>query len=132
MQEAELERLEAIVRKTDANVLVALRDAIDDPGGIYAPEAFTALGLNEEVVKAFDKTHLADPEIPGAGIQNPDGKQIEQLRGVYGVTLLAFICNALGIRYNGPQHHQIRGDIRIRWWNFYRSKLADHLGIKET
>ncbi len=103
---------------------------IDDPGGIWVPEKFIALGLNEEVVNAFNKTHLTEPDLPDTRIHNPEGKEIEQLKGVYGLNLLSFICNAVGIQYDGPELHKIRTDPRIRLWSFYRRKLAEHFGVE--
>src|SRR5579862_1914037 len=89
-------RLEQVVREMDPQVILKFA-APCDGHSIWVPDALVRLGLNPELVRAFDRLHMASATNPKWGFEGPSGAQVEACKGVYGLELLDFICEAFGI-----------------------------------
>jgi hypothetical protein len=114
MTHTKYHQLVELVRRTPKEAILQAVD-IADGHSVYAPKAFTDVGLPAEVVAAFNVPHASDGSPKGTLFV--DGKAVEQLTGVYGLRLLEFLAEALGVEYRrclgrGFQAASIREAIR--------------------
>jgi hypothetical protein len=96
MNRNETERIIALVGQCDAGAILRAA-SICDGHTIFKPEAFTEAGLPAEVVTHMTTTYRSDGTPKGT--ISVHGKPVKELSGVYGLDLLRFLADALGVKY---------------------------------
>ena len=79
-----------------ASVVLAAAD-ICDGHTIFNPEAFSEVGVPQELVDRCTDTYESDFSNPKYTISNPDGKPVNHTRGVYGLDMLESMIRDFGI-----------------------------------
>ncbi|CAN5621281.1 hypothetical protein BH10PLA1_BH10PLA1_17180 [soil metagenome] len=96
MTQTQYQNLVGQVRGSDKEVL--LRAAgLCDGHSIVDPKAFIEAGLPATVVDHVTRTHKSDGSPKGTIFVS--GQPVPELRGVYGLDLLRFLADALGVQY---------------------------------
>jgi len=88
--------LVAVVRALPRETVLATANRCDGHT-IFKPQAFLDAGLPSEIVDHFTRRHNSDG-LPKTTIYVA-GQPVEELTGVYGLHLLRFLANALGVEY---------------------------------
>ena len=82
----------------DPKIVLAAAD-ICDGHTIFEPQAFLDVGVPQELVDRCTTTHESDFSNPKYTISGPDGKPVEQLRGIYGLDALASMVRDFDLKY---------------------------------
>jgi hypothetical protein len=85
---------------------------------IFKPEAFIDAGLPREVVDHLTRNHGSDGSPKGTIFVR--GEPVKELSGVYGLDMLRFLANALGVEYRnamgrGFEAQNIQSALRQRF-----------------
>jgi hypothetical protein len=64
---------------------------------IFEPQAFLDVGVPQELVDRCTDTHESDFSNPKYTISGPDGKPVNQMRGIYGLDALSSMIRDFGI-----------------------------------
>lgn len=70
-----------------ASVVLAAADVCDGHS-IFMPEAFLEVGVPQELVDRCTQVYESNPSDYKQSIFGPDGKLVNQMRGVYGLNML--------------------------------------------
>jgi hypothetical protein len=100
-----------------------LRKCVDlcDGHTILDPQAFVNAGLPPELVAAHSVTHVSDPHDPKQQItSHKTGRQVEQMKGIYGLDFLFAVAGALKVQYaskfgRGSQARSIQEALYKHW-----------------
>ena len=68
---------------------------------IFEPNVLINLGVPEHVSDHYVKTFKSNPNDPKWIIYNADGEPVNQMQGVYGLTVLEDIAAAFGVKGRG-------------------------------
>jgi hypothetical protein len=113
-----------LIIQTPPEVLLKVADLCDG-WGIFKPQTFIDMGLDPAIVSTYTCMHLSDADDPKQQITNKaTGKQVEAMKGVYGLDLLRAIAKAFEIEdapYSG----------RGKQARFYQEELKKKLGDLE-
>ena len=90
-------QLVQMIRDTPGAVILKAV-AICDGHSIFGPQAFVDAGLPEPVVRYFTSNHRSDPA-SHKGTIFVGGRAVDHVTGVYGLSLLEFVAEALGVDY---------------------------------
>ena len=90
------QRAAELVRTLPADVVLKAA-GLCNGHDILDPQAFLDAGLPLDVIRRVTTTHKSDGTHKGSIYV--DGKQVDQLSGVYGLDMLEFIAGALGLKY---------------------------------
>ena len=91
-----LRRAVAAVRELSTDVVLKAANLCDGHT-ILDPQAFSEVGVPEVIVKHLTQTHHSDGTHKGS--LSVEGKQVEQVEGVYGLRMLEFLASALNVEY---------------------------------
>lgn len=78
------------------NVVLAAAE-ICDGHTIFEPEAFLELGVPQELVDRCTNVYESDFSNPKYTISGPDGKPVNQMRGIYGLDALSSMIRDFNI-----------------------------------
>lgn len=79
-----------------ASVVLAAADLCDGHT-IFEPKAFLDVGVPQELVDRCTNTYESDFSNPKYTISGPDGKAVNQMRGIYGLDALSSMIRDFGI-----------------------------------
>ena len=96
MKQKDYQKLIEQVRALPAETILAAADQCDGHT-IFKPQAFIDVGLPQSVVDHCTTTHSSDGSPKGTIFV--EGHPVKELSGVYGLDLLRFLANALGVDY---------------------------------
>lgn len=103
-----------------ASVVLAAAD-ICDGHTIFKPEAFLEVGVPQELVDRCTNIYESDFSNPKYTISGPDGKPVNQMRGVYGLDALSSMIRDFGL----PAEVKFgRGSQAYVWRDALRAHLA--------
>jgi hypothetical protein len=88
--------INSLIRGLDADVILRVAGMCDGHG-ILDPQALIEAGLPEPVVRQHTRTLRSDGTLKGSLFVN--GRAVQRLRGVYGLTLLMSLADTLDVAY---------------------------------
>lgn len=87
-----------MVKSIPRDVIKKVADYVDGDGWtIFAPEAFTKLGMTEEQIAPFIEVEKSDTSHPKSTIFDHEGNVMKECEGVYGLDLVQRIGRLLGL-----------------------------------
>ena len=96
MKQKDYKKLIEQVRSLPGETILAAASRCDGHT-IFKPEAFLDAGLPKEVVDHLTHTHGSDGSPKGTIFVK--GEPVKELAGVYGLDMLRFLADALGVEY---------------------------------
>ena len=79
-----------------ASVVLAAADLCDGHT-IFDPQAFVEIGVPQELIERCTNVYESDFSNPKHTISGPDGKPVNQMRGIYGLDALDSMIRDFGI-----------------------------------
>lgn len=89
-------RIEELKKLSHATLLAIASVSEGDGHSIFGPQAYLDAGMPKELVEAFGEKHTSDGSVKGTIFV--DGKAVRALTGVYGLTVVESIANALNLQ----------------------------------
>ncbi len=96
MKHKDYKKLIEQVRSLPGETILAAANRCDGHT-IFKPEAFLDAGLPKDVVEHLTRTHGSDGSPKGTIFVK--GEPVKELAGVYGLDMLRFLADALGVKY---------------------------------
>lgn len=109
-----------------ASVVLAAAD-ICDGHTIFDPQAFTDVGVPQELVDRCTSIHESDFSNPKSTISGPDGKPVNQMRGIYGLDALSTMIRDFDIQAEPKLGRGFQARV---WQEALHKHLAEAAGAK--